>query len=169
MNHGVEVATAAGTNPIVVLGANGDLLQATISNTNTIVIVNEGWEEGMAASIRCGLQKLVMISPSVEATILMVCDQPLVTTALLISLAQQYRETGKPIIASSYANSMGTPALFDKTFFAPLLALKGDEGAKAIIKKNTSLVAIVDFPPGNIDIDTREEYEALLNNTPTGI
>ncbi len=56
---------------------------------------------------------------------------------------------------------MGTPALFDKTIFASLLKLKGDTGAKKIMKKNPDQVAVVDFPLGNIDIDTEEDYESL--------
>jgi molybdenum cofactor cytidylyltransferase len=94
----------------------------------------------------------------VQAAIILVCDQPFVTTKLLESLVAKYQETGKPIVASWYQNSMGTPALFDTTIFALLLALKGDTGAKKIMTQNPDWVSTVDFPLGEIDIDTMEDY-----------
>lgn len=160
--QGLQVAIATGIKPVIaVLGSNSDLLKKELDGKGAEVIINKDWKEGMASSIRCGLQKLLEISPKVDAAILMVCDQPFVTAKLLDGLVEKYQNTGKPIIASSYANSMGTPALFDKTIFSSLLKLKGDTGAKKIMKKNPDQVAVVDFPLGNIDIDTEEDYRSL--------
>jgi molybdenum cofactor cytidylyltransferase len=164
LKHGVQVAVETGTNPIIaVLGANADRLIREVENEAVQVVINSGWNEGMASSIRCGLQKLLAIAPGVEAVICMVCDQPFVTVKLLADLVAKYEETRKPVIASSYENSMGTPALFDKTIFASLLALKGDTGAKRMMKENPDWVDIVNFPLGNIDIDTDLDYEALIS------
>ena len=91
----------------------------------------------------------------------MVCDQPFVTGKLLEELVERYHQTRKPIIASGYSDTIGTPALFDSTVFTRLLGLKGDEGAKRIMKENPGWVDIVDFPRGDIDIDTQSDYEAL--------
>ncbi len=162
LRHGVQVAIDSGVIPIIaVLGANADALIKEIEYKEVQVIINREWNEGMGSSIRCGLQKLLDIAPEVNAAILMVCDQPHVTAKLLMELVAKYQETVKPIIASSYENSMGTPALFDKTIFAALMALKGDSGAKIIMKENPDWVGVVNFPLGNIDIDTEEDYEGL--------
>lgn len=163
LRHGVQVAIDSGVKPIIaVLGANADALIKEIEYKEVQVIINREWNEGMGSSIRCGLQKLLDIAPGVDAAIFMVCDQPFVTVKLLNGLVAKYQETVKPIIASSYENSMGTPALFDKTIFAALMALKGDSGAKIIMKENPDWVGVVNFPLGNIDIDTEEDYEELL-------
>lgn len=164
LHHGMQVAVDTDINPIiVVLGANADLLMQEVEDKAAVVVVNKEWNEGIAASIRCGLVKLLEVVPGLEAAILMVCDQPFVTLQLLKDLVAKYQASGKPIIASSYENSVGTPALFDKTIFAVLLALKGDAGAKKIIKENPDWVSVVPFPLGNIDIDTEEDYKALLS------
>lgn len=162
LQHGIQVAVDTGTKSIIaVLGANLDFLIKETVNQSIEVSLNEQWEEGMASSIRCGINKLLETAPGVNAAIIMVCDQPYVTTKLLKDLMMKYQETGKPIIASSYRNNQGTPALFDKTIFASLLELKGDVGAKRIMQANPDLVALVNFPLGEIDIDTEVDYESL--------
>jgi molybdenum cofactor cytidylyltransferase len=69
--------------------------------------------------------------------------------------------SGKPIIASAYAETIGIPALFDRSCFPDLLRLKGDSGAKGIILAQPHDVASFDFPSGEIDIDTPADYEKL--------
>jgi len=162
LQQGVQVAIDSGEKPIVaVLGANAELLMKQLDTEAIVLAINEKWAEGIAASIRCGLQKLFEIAPAVNAVIIMVCDQPFVTAKLLNDLVAKYLETGSPIIASKYENGLGTPALFDKTIFASLLLLKGDAGAKRIMNENPERVSVVNFPLGNIDIDTEEDYGAL--------
>jgi molybdenum cofactor cytidylyltransferase len=162
LQHGIQEAIATGAKPIIaVLGANADFLIKETANQSIEVILNNEWSEGMASSIRCGINQLLETAPGTDAAIIMVCDQPYVTTKLLEDLVKKYQETRKPIIASSYENNQGTPALFDKTIFAALLELKGDVGAKRIMKANPDLVALVNFPLGNIDIDTKEDYNSL--------
>ena len=162
LQHGLQVAIDTGIGPVVtVLGANADLVSREVENQAVLVAINENWKEGMASSVRKGLQRLLNMAPETNAAIIMVCDQPFVTTKLLIDLVKKYQQTGKPIIASSYDNILGTPALFDKTIFAGLLELKGDTGAKKIIKENPDWVESVNFPLGKIDIDTEADYEGL--------
>ena len=67
-----------------------------------------------------------------------------------------------PIAACYYAQILGTPALFHKSIFKDLLALKGDIGAKKIINANEKEVAKLHFENGVIDIDTLEDYEQFI-------
>jgi molybdenum cofactor cytidylyltransferase len=162
LQHGIQEAVATGAKPIIaVLGGNAEFLIKETASQSIEVILNNEWKEGMASSIRCGIKQLLKMAPGIDAAIIMVCDQPYVTTKLLEDLVKKNQETGKPIIASSYENNQGTPALFDKTIFASLLDLKGDVGAKKIMKAHPDLVALVSFPLGEIDIDTEEDYNGL--------
>ncbi len=72
-----------------------------------------------------------------------------------------------PIAASGYAGTIGTPVLFHKIFFDELMKLQGDAGARKLIDKYKDQATVVSFPEGVIDIDTVEDYEALLRNTQT--
>lgn len=159
--HSIQVAIETGAKPVVlVLGAYADVLQGGITQ-HVEVMINKEWEEGMASSIRKGIEKLQSVSPLCEQVIFMVCDQPFVTASILQKLVFKKQETGKPIVASSYGNSLGIPALFDKTMFSALSELQGETGAKKLIKEHAGLVASIDFPLGNTDIDTMADYEKL--------
>jgi len=166
LEHSLQVAIETQLQPIVtVLGSNADLLKKSVAHLSTKVIINDQWIEGMASSIRCGIEELIKITPTISGVIIMVCDQPYVTAKLLTDLVENHEHSSKPIVASSYKNNIGTPALFDKTIFALLLSLKGDSGAKKIMKSNPDWVEPVNFLFGEIDIDTTEDYDLLIKKS----
>jgi molybdenum cofactor cytidylyltransferase len=162
LEHAVDTANDADANPvIVVLGANAAVLEKEIDEKKVHIVENKEWQEGMASSIRCGLNTLLQIAPSSDAVILMVCDQPFVSASLLNELITTQKNTGKLIVTSQYENTIGPPALFYKTIFPELLKLKGDAGARKIVEQHNNATATVLFIKGNIDIDTEADYNAL--------
>jgi molybdenum cofactor cytidylyltransferase len=163
LQHAVDTALAITTKPVVVTGCNADQLVAGIDQTRVHIVFNPGWQQGIASSIRCGLQALLDRTPAPDQVIFMVCDQPFVSPDLLLELINERQKSHKSIIASSYAGTLGIPALFDKTHFAQLLDLQGDTGAKKLIGQFQDEVAAVEFPKGEIDIDTISEYEQLTS------
>jgi len=92
---------------------------------------------------------------------LLVCDQPGVNANTIRNLIKLREETKKSIVASRYANTLGVPALFDRSLFGELLSLDNEAGAKSIILRNRECVAQLPFPEGAIDIDTWEDWEKL--------
>jgi molybdenum cofactor cytidylyltransferase len=162
LRHTVDEALETGCESVfVVLGANSELLRKELKDKPVSVIENKGWEEGMASSIRCGLEAITNTILRPDSIIFMVCDQPHVSSSLLLNLVNKRNETGMPIVASSYDNMIGTPALFHKSFFPALMELKGDKGARKLIIDSPEKVATVSFPEGITDIDTAEDYELL--------
>jgi molybdenum cofactor cytidylyltransferase len=163
LQHSIQAASASHAQPIiVVLGAEADRIKKEIQDFTVHVVVNADWEEGMASSIRHGIKELDKIHPLAEGVILMVCDQPFVTTSLLNDLMTAHQNTGKPIVTCSYADTYGPPALFHKSLFPELLGLKGDVGARSIVREHADEVEVVLFPEGNVDVDTEADYQKLL-------
>ncbi|MGE5108040.1 MAG: nucleotidyltransferase family protein [Sphingobacteriales bacterium] len=163
LQHAVKTALQTKIRPVVVVvGANSIAVKKEIENMDVAVVDNKEWREGMASSLRCGLTAVQKINSDVDGIIFMVCDQPYVTESLIESLLHVQHETGLPIVASSYGDMLGTPALFYKTFFAELMELRDDIGAKRLIKQHRNQVTTVAFPKGIIDIDTRNDYESLV-------
>lgn len=159
LQRAVRTALEAQCQPIVVvLGANEAIIRPEVSLFPIQVVYNPVWAEGMSSSIRTGVQHLLNHSPTIQATILMLCDQPLVTPALLNQLIATYQTAHLPIVACQYGGQLGVPALFDKTMFTQLLALQGPEGAKSIIQQYTQVGSQVDFPEGILDIDLPNDY-----------
>jgi molybdenum cofactor cytidylyltransferase len=93
----------------------------------------------------------------------MVCDQPFVTSGLLLDLINEQQKSRKPIVASAYANTLGIPALFDSSLFPQLLDLQGDTGARKLIQQYPEKTASVVFREGAFDIDTIGDYDQLVN------
>jgi molybdenum cofactor cytidylyltransferase len=163
LQHSVNIALETSMRPVVIVtGSKSDTMKEQMKGLKIEIIDNEGWQEGIASSLRCGLAAVQKIRPGTDGIIFMVCDQPHVTKLLLDYLLRVQHETGLPVVASRYADSLGTPALFHQSFFAELMALKGDTGARKLIKQHEELVATVPFPEGIIDIDTKDDYEVLL-------
>jgi molybdenum cofactor cytidylyltransferase len=163
LQHAVDAAVESMAQlVIVVLGANAEGIKNDITKQGVAVIHNKDWEEGMASSIRAGITELQKLSPGIDDTILMLCDQPFVDAALLNSLMLNKHPTSKPIIACAYNNTVGPPALFDKTYFSALLSLNGQEGAKKLLMKYRDKVFTIPFDKGAIDIDTVEDYAKIV-------
>ncbi|TXK37009.1 nucleotidyltransferase family protein [Pontibacter qinzhouensis] len=161
-----ESAVASGCEPVVVvLGAYAEVIAEELLPLKVELALNSEWEAGMGASIRCGLSKLLAVAPAVEACLLMVCDQPFVDVQLLQKLLQARAATGKGIAACTYQNTLGTPAVFGKTYFTDLLGLEGQQGARRLLQQHLHDVEAVPFPEGAIDVDTAADFTALLNHT----
>ena len=147
---------------LVVTGADNQNIEKEINSSQILLCFNEDWETGMASSIVKGLNELLRLNPNVEECILAVCDQPFVTSLVFENLIKEYHKTGKGITASAYTDTLGTPVLFRKKYFNELLDLKGQEGAKKLIKKYLEDTVSVPFVKGYIDIDTEEDYNKLI-------
>jgi len=139
-----------------------DLVQGICSElkkTGATIVANPNWKCGIGTSVRAGVQHLIDIASRVEATVLLACDQPFVDRAVIEGLIMVHRETRKPIVAASYAGTLGVPVLFDRSLLPELLGLDDSAGAKSIILSNRDQVAEFPFPEGKIDIDTAEDWQ----------
>ena len=162
IQHTVESAIASLCKPvIVVLGANAQQIRAEVNQPLVKIVENSQWNLGMSTSIRSGILALANYSENIDAAVITVCDQPFISPEIINSLVSAYNYTGKPIVASQYAQTLGVPALFSSQFFSELAALNETIGAKHLIKKHREQVFGVDFPLGAIDIDTPQDYKRL--------
>jgi len=160
LSHIAEAAVASVCHPVVVvLGANTEQLKPEVSQLPVQVVENQHWAEGMSSSIRSGIEALNGMSQNLEAVAIALCDQPFVSSQIINQIVAAYRFTGKPIVASEYAGTLGVPALFSRAFFPELMALGASEGAKHLIKKYFHKVFPVPFAEGAIDIDTPKDYQ----------
>ncbi|TDE16405.1 nucleotidyltransferase family protein [Dyadobacter psychrotolerans] len=163
--HVAEEAIAAiGSPVIIVTGSNYELIGSEVKFLPIQLEYNHHWQEGMASSISTGISALLKTNPSIRGIVITVSDQPFVTSALFRDLIETAKQTSKGIVASAYENTLGTPVLFQSQYFEHLLNLKGSEGAKKLLKRFKEDVAEVSFQLGRIDIDTKGDYQNLLNS-----
>jgi molybdenum cofactor cytidylyltransferase len=127
---------------------------------------NPEWPTGMGSSMRMGIQAFLDLNMDVKATILLLCDEPFVSLQIIQQLRSSYDATHQSIVASSYRDTIGVPALFDRQLFSELLELNQLEGAKTLIQHHLNAVEIIDFEKGSIDLYTPKDYQWILNNFP---
>ncbi len=146
---------------VVVTGKDSAQITSELARFTVSIAMNPDWQKGLGSSIIVGIRHAMNQDPDLDAMVLLTCDQPFVTAAVPTQMIQLRLTSGKPIIASAYAGTLGIPALFDRSCFPDLLRLKGDSGAKGIILERQHDVASFDFPAAEIDVDTAADYEKL--------
>jgi molybdenum cofactor cytidylyltransferase len=142
----------------VVLGAQAEEVQKELQDLDVRIVLNDCWEEGISTSLRTGVRAL---PETTTAVMIMLADQPLVTTEHLNAIIEAHQTTEKPIVASSYAGTLGVPVLFARRFFPDLQQLAGDTGAKQIIQSHPGEVVSIPFAGGALDIDTPDDLHHL--------
>lgn len=161
LQKSVQTALHSGIEKIVVvLGSNDKAHLENIKDLPVKIVINENWKTGMGSSIKSGLKSL--IDSHLDGVIIMVCDQPFVTSDHIKSLIATHRKKHKPLVAAHYANTFGVPALFTKKYLDQLLALGDNEGAKKIIMTHEKELGVLDLPEAAIDLDTVEDYRKFI-------
>ena len=149
----IDSCLAAGLAPVlVVLGAHAEQITEACDLREARVINNAAWQSGAASSIHAGVGALH--SEYVEAAIVMTCDMPFVTADHLRALIHLSEET-QVNVGSRGDNWHGVPACFLRASFSELLELKGDMGARKLLKN----APLVDLANG-LDVDTAEDFAA---------
>jgi len=157
----VEAALASPAWPVVVVvGAHADKIRPVLARHPVLVAENPAWAEGMASSLRAGIDTLRQFSRSLDAALIALCDQPAFSAEAIAHLVAAQRTTGRSIVAARYAERLGAPALFLREHFAALAALTGEEGARTLLQQHADRVAAVDLPELAIDLDTPGDYAA---------
>ena len=149
-----KAAIEAGANPVVVvLGANAETVATALSGLERVrTVVNQQWNMGLASSLVAGLA-VVLEDASCEGVLITLADQPLVDAAALRRLISAFGGERR-IVASSYDDTMGVPALFAREYFADLMRLTGDAGAGSWLRSRPSEVTCVPLDVAAVDIDT---------------
>ena len=157
-----NVALDAGASEtIVVAGLDEDMIKAELHRSTIQVIVNPHSELGMSGSLKFGVGFVMKNHTDSDVIVIMVCDQPLLTSIHLKKMIEMHKTSKSPIVTSFYSGGNGVPVLFHRSMFETLLTIKDQQGAKNIIEQNSSLVKSVDFPEGAIDLDTPEDLKNL--------
>ena len=155
-----RAAGIAGSSVLVVLGANASELTPLLTHSQSSIIINREWREGMASSIRAGVARL---PPSCTAVLLMLVDQAAVTAEDLQRLVSAWRRQPEYIAAAHYGTTTGVPAIFPRATFSDLQGLRGDVGARQLLRRNPDRVVRVPMARAAIDIDTPEDLLKLTS------
>jgi molybdenum cofactor cytidylyltransferase len=119
------------------------------------VVPNPAPDGGIASSVTIGVA--CARDRGAAAVLLALADMPRVTAAHVYRLFDASHD-GDTVIASSDGREPSPPALFGADRFDVLLALQGDEGARALVRSGRHVVTCSDEL---IDVDTPDELDRL--------
>lgn len=127
-------------------------------------IYNSQAHKGLSTSIKAAMDQLNTTKEK-DGIMFFVADQPFIDTATVEKLFEAFYEDKGSIIVPVYGQNRGNPVLFSVKWIEELKNLEGDVGGRVIIRENLEEVwevSILDPLIGK-DIDTKEEYNTLLN------
>ena len=161
-----NVRTSQVREIVLVLGHEAEKIKERIATENLIVVINGCYQQGMGTSLRAGLAAL---SPSVDAALIVLADQPFIRPKTFDLLIAQYMRSSGQILIPTYRGFRGNPVLLDRSVFSEFMALTGDIGCRAIFGNH--LEGIVKEPVQDIgillDLDCKDDF-ALMRDFCTG-
>ena len=147
---------------IVVLGKDHKIFKKKINDNTINYVTNKSYSSGIASSIKKGLEKVNKRNLGV-----MIClgDMPLIKSSTYIKIINEFHEKNKNIIPCFKLNA-GNPVLFKKIYYRELMKIKGDEGAKFLIKKTPEHFYHLEVNDQGIlkDIDNSYQYYSFLKD-----
>jgi molybdenum cofactor cytidylyltransferase len=157
----VDAALASELDEVlVVLGESAPVILERIDLGRARVIVNEHAIEGQSSSIVAATS---MADPHRTGTLLMLGDQPNLTTDDLARVLTSFDGQPDSIAMASWQGEARSPVIFGRAYDCELLALTGDTGARPLVRQHWDRVRLVEFDrPVPSDIDTEADYQRLL-------
>lgn len=151
-------SAVCGERSLLVTGHDGAAVQAAAGDAARFVVVNDRYQEGIGGSIALAANA---VSHTADALLLVFADQPLVTAEHLRALVARWSGRENEIVASAFAGTVGPPVLFPRGTFDALGRLRGDEGAKQVLRDPDFDLRTVPFEDAAIDIDTPADLQEL--------
>ena len=159
LEHVLESVRQSSVDDVaVVLGARADEIRQQIGFGRERVIVNPDYANGMSTSIQAGLRALPDMT---DAAMIVLADQPFVTSRTLDLLIDEYQRTRPSVVIPTYNGFRGNPVIVDKSLFAEMMNIRGDVGCRAIFGEHAETIAKVPVDDRGVvtDIDTMEDLE----------
>ncbi len=152
LEHALAAVAEVGLDDtVVVLGAGADEVLSSVDLHGARPVVCERWEEGLSASLACGLAAL----ESPEAVVICLGDQPRVSTeAIRRVLAAR---DGAPATRATYGGEPGHPVVLEAELLEPVRNVSGDRGARSLLRRVGAVGVPCDDLGGGADVDTPEQ------------
>ena len=128
---------------IVVLGFEHLKIKTKLLKSKKIKFaINKNYKKGMSSSIKTGLKKLPKNS---QGFLIVLGDMPNITKTTINKICSLIARSDKEIILPKFKNRTGNPIGFKQSMIKNIYKIKGDRGAKNIIKKNNKKIKFLNI------------------------
>lgn len=145
----------------VVVGHEAEAVRNALAGLDVRIVVNLAYESGQAGSLVTGLDAA---ADGADAVVVALGDQPFIEPEVIDRVIDARRNRRARIAMASYGGDRSHPVLFGHELFSELREIRGDQGAREIIRRHRDEVVLVDGASDRIplDVDTEEAYALLL-------
>jgi len=159
LQHVVESACAAGLDEVVVvLGHAAAEIEPRLSLPGTArTVINPDYTEGQSTSLRVGLGAL---GPDVEAAVIVLGDQPGLSSDLVRRVVREWRTSGAPVLRPLFRGAPGHPVVAGRAAWVAFMGAAGDEGARGVMPGLEVAEVELGLDP-LADIDTWDDYRSV--------
>ena len=153
----VDAALRSSLRPVlVVVGYRDDEVRGALEGHDVTVVENPDWEEGIASSLRAALTHLEPMT-EIDAVCVGLADQPRIDSQVYEALAGVEHE----IVVPRYKGQPGNPVKLARSLWPEAMALRGDAGARMLMRERAVFWIDCTGTGSPADVDTLEDLERL--------
>lgn len=141
---------------VLVLGAHFDAILGQVELRGAEPLRCASWNEGMSASLRTGIQAM----SDLDAIVVLLGDQPLIGTGAIKRVLAS-RRADKQAVRATYSGKPGHPVVLEASLFDPVMATRGDRGARSILDRQDTLEIPCEDIADPIDVDRPADLNAV--------
>ena len=152
INHVLRSLIKSKVNKIIIVLGHEDrkIKKIVLKSKKIIFVFNSNYAKGISTSIKCGLKK---ISKKNIGFLITHADMPLVSKTILNALCSALKNKNEEIFIPVYKKRIGNPLAFKYSMIKFLKRIKGDRGAKKLIRSNKSKIKLMKMKSKSILID----------------
>jgi molybdenum cofactor cytidylyltransferase len=151
-----EAALESAASPVLVVTGHQEAdVRSALAGLDVVFVHNPSYALGLSSSLKAGI---AAVPPGVAGILVLLGDMPQIGPGHLDRLISAFRDSGDVVVVPVRAGKRGNPVLWPRAFFAAMLRLEGDAGAKRLLAANAGCVREVDLGTDAIflDVDTAE-------------
>ena len=162
----VDVAAASACDGVlVVTGHEAARVESVLPRNGVETAHCQDYAAGLSASLRAGIAAL---PEECDAVVVCLGDMPRVSSVHIDRLIAAYDPLqGRAVCVPTFRGKRGNPVLWDRRFFAELMDLKGDVGARHLIGEYAHVVFEVAMGDEGVltDVDTPQALQDLKSES----
>jgi molybdenum cofactor cytidylyltransferase len=156
-----EMALASGAvcPIIVVTGFEAHRVADALHGIDVIIVDNPDFEQGLSTSLRAGL---IALPPDCDGALVLLGDMPRIEPSDIAALMTAAKDR-EAICVPVNNGRVGNPILWGAAYFAEMMQLTGDAGAKQLLAKHPQSIVEVPIASDRIftDIDMPADLARL--------
>lgn len=143
---------------LIVTGYQQKKVAAAINDLPVRVVFNPRYKDGQGTSLAMGVKS---ISDSASAFMVFMVDQPMISASLINMLIEEFQKRSCLALRPVCKGVPGHPVIFSSSVSEYLKDLRGDEGARQVLKKLEDKVEYFQVQDEAVifDIDTPENFK----------